>query len=76
MRGKRRVFGGMAPVRRALYMATLVATKANPVICAFYEHLLAQGKEKKVAMTACMCKLLVSLNSMIRNQQTWKPYRT
>jgi transposase len=75
MRGKRRVFGGRAPVRRALYMATLVATQANPVIRTFYEHLLAQGKEKKVALTACMRKLLVILNSMIRNQQPWRPYR-
>jgi transposase len=75
MRGKRRVFGGRAPVRRALYMATLVATKVNPVIRSFYEHLLAQGKEKKVALTACMRKLLVILNSMIRNQQIWRPYR-
>ena len=75
MRGKRRVFGGRAPVRRALYMATLVATRVNPVIRSFYEHLLAQGKEKKVALTACMRKLLVILNSMIRTQQTWRPYR-
>jgi transposase len=75
MRGKRRVFGGRAPVRRALYMAALVATRVNPVIRSFYEHLLAQGKEKKVALTACMRKLLVILNSMIRNQQTWSPYR-
>jgi transposase len=76
MRGKRRVFGGRAPVRRALYMATLVATQFNPVIRTFYEHLLAQGKEKKVALTACMRKLLVILNSMIRYQQSWRPYRT
>lgn len=76
MRGKRRVFGGRAPVRRTLYMATLVATRVNPVIRSFYEHLLAQGKEKKVALTACMRKLLVILNSMIRNQQSWSPYRT
>jgi transposase len=76
MRGKRRVFGGRAPVRRALYMAALVATKVNPVIRSFYERLLAKGKEKKVALTACMRKLLVILNSMIRNQQSWRPYRT
>jgi transposase len=76
MRGKRRVFGGRAPVRRALYMASLVATQVNPVIRSFYEHLLAQGKEKKVAFTACMRKLLVILNSMIRNQQSWSLYRT
>lgn len=72
-RGKRRVFGGRASVRRTLYMATLVATKFNPVIRAFYERLLARGKEKKVALTACMRKLLVILNAMIRTNQPWRP---
>ena len=72
-RGKRRVFGGRASVRRTLYMATLVATKFNPVIRAFYERLLARGKEKKVALTACMRKLLVILNAMIRSNQAWRP---
>lgn len=76
IRGKRRVFGGRAPVRCALYMATLVATKANPIIRRFYEHLLAQGKEKKVALTACMRKLLVILNSMLRHHQVWCPNMT
>jgi transposase len=71
-RGKRRVFGGRAPVRRALYMATLVATRSNPIIRRFYERLLANGKEKKVALTACMRKLLVILNSMIRHNQPWR----
>jgi len=71
-RGKRRVFGGRAPVRRALYMATLVATRANPVIRRFYERLLAKGKEKKLALTACMRKLLIILNSIIRNRQPWR----
>jgi len=74
MRGKRRIFGGRAPVRRVLYMATLVATRVNPVIRSFYERLLAAGKEKKVALTACMRKLLVILNSMIRNNRPWNPY--
>ena len=74
MRGKRRVFGGRAPVRRVLYMATLVATRVNPVIRSFYERLLAAGKEKKVALTACMRKLLVILNSMIRNNRSWNPF--
>lgn len=73
-RGKRRVFGGRAPVRKVLYMATLSATKCNPVIRSFYERLLAAGKEKKVALTACMRKLLVILNSMIRHSRTWSPY--
>jgi transposase len=72
-RGKRRVFGGRASVRRTLYMATLVATKFNPVIRTFYERLLARGKEKKVALTACMRKLLVILNAMIRTNQAWRP---
>lgn len=71
--GKRRTFGGRAPVRRTLYMATLVATKCNPVIRRFYERLLANGKEKKVALTACMRKLLVILNAMIRHRQPWQP---
>lgn len=73
-RGKRRTFGGRASVRRTLYMATLVATRCNPVIRRFYERLLANGKEKKVALTACMRKLLVILNSMIRHRQSWQPF--
>lgn len=71
-RGKRRTFGGRSAVRATLYMATLSATKHNPVIKAFYERLLANGKEKKVALTACMRKLLVILNAMARNQQAWR----
>lgn len=70
--GKRRIFGGRASVRRTLYMATLVATQCNPVIRAFYERLLANGKEKKVALTACMRKLLTILNSMIRYRTSWQ----
>lgn len=72
-RGKRRIFGGRAPVRSVLYMATLSAKKHNPVIKKFYEHLLAQGKEKKVALTACMRKLLVILNAMLRANVAWCP---
>jgi transposase len=71
-RGKRRVFGGRAAVRRVLYMAALVATRSNPVVQAFYQHLLAQGKEKKVALTACMRKLLVILNAMLHNHSPWR----
>ncbi len=67
-RGKRRIFGGRAPVRRTLYMAALACTRYNPVIKRFYNHLLDQGKEKKVALTACMRKLLVILNAMVRKQ--------
>jgi transposase len=70
--GKRRIFGGRATVRSVLYMAALSATKHNPRIKAFYEHLLKQGKEKKVALTACMRKLLVIVNAMVRTQQAWQ----
>jgi transposase len=73
-RGKRRVFGGRADVRATLYMATLSATRSNPVIRSFYQRLLAAGKEKKVALTACMRKLLVILNSMISHNRSWSPY--
>lgn len=69
--GKRHIFGGRRAVRSALYMAALSATKFNPVIKAFYQRLLAQGKPKKVALTACMRKLLVILNAMVRSQQPW-----
>lgn len=71
-RGKRRVYGGRAGVRRVLYMAALAARKFNPRIKAFYELLLQHGKEKKVALTACMRKLLVILNAMMRSGQHWR----
>lgn len=70
-RGKRRIFGGRAAVRSVLYMATLSATKHNPVIKSFYERLLANGKPRKVALTACMRKFLTILNAMVKNRQTW-----
>lgn len=70
-RGKRMIHGGRAPVRTALYMGALVATRHNPVIKAFYQRLLAAGKPKKVALTACMRKLLIILNAMIRQQAPW-----
>jgi transposase len=72
MRGRRRVFGGRAAVRSALYMAVLSAIRFNPVIKEFYERLVANGKENKVAMTACMRKLIVILNSMVRDQRPWR----
>lgn len=72
-RGKRRIFGGRTSVRSVLYMATLSATRHNPVIKSFYHHLLARGKATKVALTACMRKLLVILNTMLKNGQTWNP---
>jgi transposase len=71
-KGKRRTFGGRSSVRSALYMAALSASRHNPVIKAFYERLLAKGKEKKVALTACMRKLLVILNAIMRDQQPWQ----
>lgn len=69
--GKRRVYGGRADVRSVLYMAALAAKKFNPVIREFYERLIKHGKEKKVALTACMRKLLVILNAMMRTNQPW-----
>jgi transposase len=71
LRGKRRVWGGRSRVRAALYMAALVAARRNPVIRAFYERLVEAGKPKKVALTACMHKLLTILNAMIRHRTTW-----
>lgn len=70
--GKRRVFGGRAAVRSVLYMAALSAKKFNPLIRKFYERLIKHGKEKKVALTACMRKLLVILNAMMHSLQPWR----
>lgn len=70
---KRRVFGGRADVRSVLYMAALSASKFNPRIKAFYEHLIQMGKEKKVALTACMRKLLVILNAILRHNLSFVP---
>jgi transposase len=67
-RGQRHTRGGRATVRRALYMATLVATRHNPVIRDYYQHLQEQGKPKKVALVACMRKLLIRLNALIAEQ--------
>ena len=72
-RGLRHIRGGRAQVRSVLYMATLVATRWNPIIRAFYERLCAAGKLKKVALTACMRKLLTILNAMVRSRRTWEP---
>jgi transposase len=72
-RGKRTVWGGRARVRAALYMAALTATRYNPIIKAFYRRLCGAGKARKVALTACMRKLLIILNSMVKHQQTWAP---
>ena len=73
LRGRRTVYGGRAEVRAVLYMGALVATRHNPVIKAFYERLLAAGKAKKVALTACMHKLLTIMNAMVRDRKPWQP---
>lgn len=72
-RGKRRCFGGRAALRSALYMATISAIRCNPVIKPFYQRLLAAGKPKKVAIVACMRKLLTILNAMVRDNLAWNP---
>ena len=71
-RGKRVVWGGRAPVRAVLYMGALVATRRNAVIRVFYVRLVAAGKPKKVALIACMRKLLTILNAMMRTNTTWQ----
>lgn len=72
VRGKRRIYGGRAGVRTTLYMATLSATQCNPVIREFYQRLVATGKHKKVALTACMRKFIVILNAMLRDDMAWQ----
>lgn len=72
LRGQRRIAGGRASVRAALYMATLAATRHNPTIRAFYRRLLAAGKPQKVALTACMRKLLTILNAMVKTNKRWQ----
>ena len=67
LRGKRTVWGGRARVRAALYMGGLVASRFNPVIRDFYRRLLAAGKPKKLALTACMRKLLIILNPILEH---------
>jgi transposase len=71
-RGERHIQGGRAMVRSALYMATLTAIRRNPVIAAFYRRLRDDGKKFKVAVTACMRKLLVRLNAMLRDRVPWR----
>ncbi len=72
LRGRRSIWGGRAMVRPPLYMAALVATRRNPVIASLYKRLLAAGKTRKVALTACMRKLLVILNAMLRDNCSWQ----
>ena len=72
LRGKPTVWGGRARVRAALYMGALVASRFNPVVRDFYQRLLAAGKSKKLALTACMLKLLVILNTMLKHGSPWR----
>jgi transposase len=73
MRGRRQIWGGRRHVRHVLYMATLSATRSNPQIRAYYCRLIAQGKPPRVAIVACMRKLLVTLNAIVRSGQPWSP---
>lgn len=68
----RHILGGRGTVRRVLYMATLVATECNPTVQRFYQHLVIKGKPKKVALVACMRKLLTILNEMVRRDELWR----
>jgi transposase len=70
--GRRTIWGGRAKVRGPLYMAALVGARHNPALRAFYESLRERGKPAKVALTACMRKLLVTLNAMLRDQSAWR----
>jgi transposase len=73
LRGRRTIWGGRAAVRAVLYMATLSAVRFNPPLRAFHQRLLATGKAKKVALVACMRKLLTILNAMLRDGSAWEP---
>lgn len=72
LRGQRHIFGGRATVRRVLYLAALVATRFNPAIKACYQRLVAAGKPRKVALVACMRKLLITLNAIARTKTPWR----
>ena len=73
MRGKRTIWGGRAALRACLYMAAVAAARgANPAIAGFYERLRQAGKPSKLALTACMRKLVVTLNAMLRTDTAWK----
>ena len=73
LKGQRRIWGGRAHVREALFMAAMTAKRCNPVIRSLYERLTARGKPHKVAMVACMRKMLIILNTMARNKAPWNP---
>ena len=73
LRGRRTVWGGRAHVRTALYMAAIVAARFNPIIRGFYRRLCTAGKAKKVALVACMRKLLTIINAMLKHHTPWNP---
>jgi transposase len=73
LRGRRTIAGGRPAVRTALYMASLVGSRANPVLAAYYQKLRAAGKTGKQALTACMRKLIVILNAILRDRKPWQP---
>ncbi len=73
LRGRRTVWGGRAPVRAVLYMATVSAVTYNPALKTFYDRLLAAGKPKKLALTAAMRKLLLILNAIVKTSSPWRP---
>ena len=75
-RGKRMIRGGRSHLRHMLYMAAVVAARFNPVIRTFYQRLLAAGKPKKLALTACMRKLVIIINSMVKNNKPWYQFAT
>ncbi len=75
LRGRRTVWGGRAQIRAVLYMGALAASRYNPIIRDFYQRLVAAGKPKKLALTACMRKLLVILNSMLKHRSPWRAER-
>jgi transposase len=76
LRGKRRIRGGRAHSRTALYLSAMVATRFNPDIKRFYERLVSAGKHKKVALTACIRKIVTALNAMLRDNLPWQPAMT
>jgi transposase len=76
LRGKRRIRGGRAQSRTALFLSAMVATRFNPDIKRFYERLLSAGKHKKVALTACIRKIVTALNAMLRDNSPWQPAMT
>jgi transposase len=76
LRGKRRIRGGRAQSRTALFLSAMVSTRFNPDIKRFYERLLSSGKHKKVALTACIRKIVTALNAMLRDNSPWQPATT